>query len=87
MRRLKGSDYVHVEQYMVNKKRQNIYSITPKGLGLISPILESQIDSNNYKSQAIYHDLKIFDITECFENLNKSKGFIMNRNFKVPLIT
>ena len=36
MRRLKGSDYVHVEQYIVDKKKQNIYSITPKGLELIS---------------------------------------------------
>ena len=60
MRRLKGSDYVLVEQYMVNKKRRNIYSITPKNLELISTILESKIDSNNYKSQAIYHDLKVF---------------------------
>ena len=73
MRRLKGSDYVHVEQYIVDKKKQNIYSITPKGLELISNILESKVDSNNYKSQAILHDLKIFDITECFEKFEQVK--------------
>ena len=71
MRRLKGSDYVHVDKYMIDKKRQNVYSITHKGLDLISSILESKIDSNNYKSQAILHDLKIFDISECFEKFKQ----------------
>ena len=72
MRRLKGSDYVLVEQYMVNKKRRNIYSITPKNLELISTILESKIDSNNYKSQAIYHESELQSSFDYLDNDNLS---------------